>query len=533
MTSTDEQVVVPPTTRLAIRAAAFGIIGCYAFFFKRMFGPRHIHIDNLHVTLGEGGESSLNEFIAGLLSNENTSALSSGGGGIIGSRLLGSIRRSPSSERRYNTSASGVYYPRPRRLYSEFHDCGCPYSCTDAELDTVQPGHEQTCRQAAHKKMNEKSRMHGWSGFHGEEMACHKSPECSDNCNFMTCKRPPLDQVEVEPPASFTRHDGVVISTKIMGWPAEIGTLKQMLCLLTSAYNERMNYDIVVFSTLDQDNTTIAEIQSIVEPAKFTLVYENVTVGGLIDSMSPARRQFFLDNCIENHTYQFTWDSGCPKIGSIRYNWQAEFRSMHIWAQPALAPYKYMLWVDSDGFQTMRWDKDPVDFVIRNDLVLAVLNMQGKGGGSGLQTKIKDYFGYHLCNVLVDQNSSIYATTDVNGCKNNRFDIVHGFFHIENLDFFRSNMDWMTKFIGEDRLSRNPDDQEAVTTAALLLAPGRTRDLHLSGIKLNMMHNGLIDGKRQVTPAQYIKWWQYFSERDFPNGREKCSKHIVAGGRLM
>ena len=83
------------------------------------------------------------------------------------------------------------------------------------------------------------------------------------------------------------------------------------------------------------------------------------------------------------------------------------------------------------------------------------------------------------------------------------------------------------------RLSRNPDDQEAVTTAALLLAPGRTRDLHLSGIKLNMMHNGLIDGKRQVTPAQYIKWWQYFSERDFPNGREKCSKYIVAGGRLM
>ena len=531
MTSTDEQVVVPPTTRLAIRAAVFGIIGCYAFFFKRMFGPRHIHIDNLHVTLGEGGESSLNDFISGLLNDKNTSSLPSGG--ILGSRLLGSIRRSPSNQRRYNASASGVYYPRPRRLYSEFHDCGCPYTCTDAELDTVQPSQEQTCREAAHMKMNEKSRMAGWYGYHGEEMACHKSAECSDKCNFMTCRKPPLEQVEVEPPTSFTRHEGIVIATKIMGWPAEIGTLKQMLCLLTSAYNERMNYDIVVFSTLDQDNMTIAEIQSIVEPAKFTLVYENVTVGGLIDSMSPARRQFFLDNCIENHAHQFTWDSGCPNIGSIRYNWQAEFRSLHIWTQPALEPYKYMLWVDSDGFQTMRWDKDPVDFVIRNDLVLAALNMQGKGGGSGLQTKIKDYFGHHLCNVVVDQNSSIYAATDVDGCKNNRFDIVHGFFHIENLDFFRANMEWMTKFISEDRLSRNPDDQEAVTTAALLLAPGRARDLHLSGIKLNMMHNGLIDGKRQVTPAQYIKWWQYFSERDFPNGRDKCSKYIVAGGRLM
>eukprot|EP00563_Minutocellus_polymorphus_P021064 CAMPEP_0197717200 /NCGR_PEP_ID=MMETSP1434-20131217/1818_1 /TAXON_ID=265543 /ORGANISM="Minutocellus polymorphus, Strain CCMP3303" /LENGTH=453 /DNA_ID=CAMNT_0043301695 /DNA_START=216 /DNA_END=1577 /DNA_ORIENTATION=+ len=446
--------------------------------------------------------------------------------------LLPNLKASSLNETlNYNMSASGVYYPRPRRNYSELLDCGCPYSCSDVELDSTQPLMKQSCRQAAHCKMYEKSRMHGWYGYMGEEMACHKSPECSDKCNFMTCKKPTLKDVKFEPPTSFIRNEGVVIASKIMGWPAEIDTVKQMLCLLTSAYNERMNYDIVVFSTLDQDNKTIREIQSIVEPAKFTLVHENVTVGGLIDSMTPARRKFFLDNCIENHTHQFTWNSGCPNIGSIRYNWQAEFRSLHIWTQPELAPYKYMLWIDSDSFQTMRWDKDPVDFVIRNDLVLAALNLQGKGGGAGLQAKIKDYFGHHLCSVIVDQNSSIYAKIDVEGCGGNRFDIVHGFFHIENLDFFRSNMKWMTKFIGEDRLSRNPDDQEAVTTAALLLAPGRTRDLHFSGIKLNMMHNGLIDGKRQITPAQYLKWWQYFSERDFPNGREKCSKYIVAGGR--
>ena len=210
---------------------------------------------------------------------------------------------------------------------------------------------------------------------------------------------------------------------------------------------------------------------------------------------------------------------------------QAEFRSLHIWTQPALAPYKYMLWIDSDGFQTMRWDKDPVDFVIRNDLVLAALNMQGMGGGEGLQAKIKDYFGYHLCSVGVDQNSSIYAKTDANSCEGSRFSIVHGMFHIVNLDFFRSNMEWMTKFIGEDRLSRNPDDQAAITTAALLLAPGRTRDLYLSGIKLNMMHNGMIDGKRKVTPGWYIKWWENFSKRDFPNGHEKCSEVVKLGDR--
>ena len=512
----------PPlsTSRVVIRFFILASFFAYTAF-KQMRGVHHLHIENLHVTLGEDGEASLNDFLAGILKEKGMSG-----------RFLGATVMSPENELEYNMSASGVYYPRPRRQYSEFHDCGCPYTCDDTELDTIQAGQQQTCRQAATKKMWEKQRMHGWNGWMGEEMACHKSPECSDKCNFMTCKRPLLEEVAVEPPATFTRHEGVVIATKIMGWPAEVGLLKQMLCLLTSAYNERENYDIVVFSTIDQDNETIAEIQAIVEPAKFQLVFENVSVGGLIDSMSPARRQFFLDNCVENHTYQFTWDSGCPNIGSIRYNWQAEFRSLHIWTQPALAPYKYMLWIDSDGFQTMRWDKDPVDYVIRNDLVLAALNMQGMGGGEGLQAKIKDYFGHYLCYVGIDQNASIYAKTDVNDCKGSRFPIVHGFFHIENLDFFRSNMDWMTKFIGEDRLSRQPDDQEAVTTAAVLLAPGRSRDLHTSGIKLNMMHNGLIDGKRQVTPAQYLKWWTYFSERDFPSGREKCSKYVVHGGRL-
>jgi len=94
-----------------------------------------------------------------------------------------------------------------------------------------------------------KSKIAGSHGYLGEEMACHDSPECSDNCNFLKCKKPTLEEVEVEPPATFTRHEGVVIVTKIMGWPAEIGTLKQMLCLLTSAYNELMKYDIGRCST--------------------------------------------------------------------------------------------------------------------------------------------------------------------------------------------------------------------------------------------------------------------------------------------
>jgi len=430
----------------------------------------------------------------------------------------------------YNVSASGVYYPRPRRNYLELVDCGCPYSCDALELDVVFSETNASCREAVLSKMKNRARYHGWLAHQGEEFACMKSPECSNKCDPLKCKKPPLEDTLVEPREHFTRHEGVVIVTKIMGYPQEVKTLMQCLCLLTAAYNDRVSYDIVVFSTIYQWPETIKELEDVVYPAKFTLVHENRTVQALLDSMTDSRRNYLLRVCNKNHTHQVIWNTTCKEIGSLRYNWQAEFRSLHIWKQPELEKYRYMLWIDSDCFATSVWKDDPVDFSIRNNLVLGVGNMQGTGGGPGLQAKIKDYFNLYLCSVKLDQNSSLHAITGGSECKYSRFDIIHGFLHFDNLDFFRSNMEWMTKFIGEDRLSRQPDDQEAITTAALLLAPGRTRDFVLSDIRLNVMHNGLLDGKLKVTLDQYLKWWQLYAERDFPTGFNKCKSHIHAGG---
>ena len=109
----------PPlsTSRVVIRfvllASFFGYTG-----FKQMRGVHHLHIENLHVTLGEDGEASLNDFLAGVLKEKGVS------GRFLGATVL-------PNELEYNMSASGVYYPRPRRQYSEFHDCGCPYTCDD------------------------------------------------------------------------------------------------------------------------------------------------------------------------------------------------------------------------------------------------------------------------------------------------------------------------------------------------------------------------------------------------------------------
>lgn len=116
-----------PTSRVVIRffilASFFGYMA-----FRQVCGV---------VTLGEDGEASLNNFLAGLLKEKGVTVLS------------------PENELEYNMSASGVYYPRPRRQYSEFHDCGCPYTCDDTELDTIQAGQQLTCRQSSTKKMRE------------------------------------------------------------------------------------------------------------------------------------------------------------------------------------------------------------------------------------------------------------------------------------------------------------------------------------------------------------------------------------------
>mmetsp|Transcript_19013 Transcript_19013/g.27860 ORF Transcript_19013/g.27860 Transcript_19013/m.27860 type:complete len:509 (-) Transcript_19013:265-1791(-) len=422
-----------------------------------------------------------------------------------------------------NDQDTTIYYPRPRP-HDVLVDCGCPYTCNKTILDAHYNSNTQTCIVNVGSLMKKNK---------GEEFSCNEATKegfCPESCNPFKCKKPVLEEMPIDKLEPFTRHEKVVIVTKIMGYPTEVKLLLQALCLLTAAYNDRVQYDIVVFATnVTWINEDLDLFEEVVHPAKFTVVDENKTVPDLVRSMTEARRNYLLEMCNKTSVDEFHWADSCPNVGQLRYNWQAEFRSMHIWSHPALADYKYMLWADADSFCTMPWKQDPVDFLIKNKLAFAFSNFpQGAGGKNGLQTKIREHFNTTICSVRLSEDGNLYAETGDN-CENQRFGLVHGFFHLSDLDLFRSNMNWMTKFIGEDRLSRNPDDQEAVTVASTMLAPGKARQLELSGIKLNIMHNGAVDGRIKVVSGAYLAWWRKYAKRDFSAGFDKCKAFVKHG----
>ena len=171
------------------------------------------------------------------------------------------------------------------------------------------------------------------------------------------------------PNNAFKRYDKVVIVTKIHG-PHQWGLLAQSMCLLHFAYNRKVHYDIVIFvadsSPLPAEE--LANLRRIVAPATMSIVVDNLGLREEIEALSPAKRDLFLKRCGATDPATLTWWSECP--GRLAYNWQAEFRSVRLWEHPALAGYKYMLWLDLDGFPSKEWDKDPVGYFIENKGVI-------------------------------------------------------------------------------------------------------------------------------------------------------------------
>lgn len=153
----------------------------------------------------------------------------------------------------------------------------------------------------------------------------------------------------------FERQDGVVIAVKIHGDKDSVNELQQSLCLLKQAYNGRMQYDHVVFTTLQLPDAAIANLKILASPAKLTVVRDSKSVLEEIQSLSESQRQRFFQRC--NFTQaqvdegKIKWKTKCQenlphvKNGELSYNWMAEFRTKHLWTHPALAKYDYMMWV--------------------------------------------------------------------------------------------------------------------------------------------------------------------------------------------
>lgn len=327
----------------------------------------------------------------------------------------------------------------------------------------------------------------------------------------------------------------VVIATKIQSGHT-LGSLNQSLCLLTFAYNHRVNYDVVVFSATHISDEDLQPIRDTISPARLIFVVDNPGIQAMVDPLPPDRKRHLLDRCNVTDSSQLNWTTRCVEISSsgttvmpLAYNWQAEFRSLHIWTNPALASYRYMMWMDTDAFCTQTWKQDPIAVMRRNNLVVFFDHFpMGRANGEEWIPKINQAFGKNICEISM-RNGTLHAFTGkCTWARNLRQ--IYGFFHITDLDFYRSEpvMNWQRIMIGNSTFSRKYDDQIAVTLPAAILAGNRSWHMSYFGVKLRVVHNFQMDGDKHEKVGSFKNFWSHKAKHTFPEAYGSCK--IVSGG---
>jgi hypothetical protein len=375
-----------------------------------------------------------------------------------------------------------------------------------------------------------------------------KNPPVSDNSNAESPRGKEAEGIEKEKGANdeateFKRYDRVAIVTKIHG-QHQWKLLEQSMCLLHHAYNHKVLYDIVIFTALEVPKELIEDFEKMVAPAKVSVVMDNIGFQEEIAALTPAKRELFLERCMVTDPVNLTWWSHCNEPGEktggrVAYNWQAEFRSVRIWEDPALEKYKYMLWLDSDGFPSKPWEKDPMGYFIENEGVIMFDNYpQGKTGK--FTNQILNSFNETLCdlslnkekghlerNLINHQDYAILQSGNKNNtviCNSKTIHMIHGFFHITDLDFFRQPkvINVLKGLLGDCFLCRTPDDQLAVTLPTAIYAPEKSFDMRSHGFDLKVFHNMHLDGKEKAKPPGFVKYWDQVAKKDFPSAEKAC-----------
>ena len=344
---------------------------------------------------------------------------------------------------------------------------------------------------------------------------------------------------------AFKRYEKVAIVTKIHG-PHQWLLLEQSICLLHFAYNNKVHYDIIVFSASEVPNEKIEELRNIVAPAKFEIVIDHMGFQEEIAALTPAKRELFLKRCNVSSPVNLTWWSQCedPPGGNrgtsrLAYNWQAEFRSVRVWDHPALNNYRYMFWLDSDGFPSRPIEKDPIEYFIENKAVIMFENFpQGSDRGKHAQA-IADSFNATVCDLRLGEKGHLERNLITreqyimrkNGNKTVKCDsevvqMIHGFGHITDLDFYRQPkvLNGLKGLLGDCFLCRSPDDQLAVTIAAAIYAPEKSFDMRMHGFNLGIAHNGQFDGKEKFKPPGFVKYWRQKAKNNFPSEVDKVCR---------
>jgi len=326
--------------------------------------------------------------------------------------------------------------------------------------------------------------------------------------------------------------------TKIQGYPVDLMAAKQMLCLLTKAYNHRVHHDIVVFTSIPIETTEIEAFRALVHPANLTVAVDNPGLNVTVLNLSPERRQHLLDRCNVTSVKELRWRTKCLEESSnkktkdtIAYTWQAEFRALWIWTHPLLEPYKYMMWMDSDAFCTRAWKQDPFAAMERHDLALLFDHFpQGRARGYEFPRLTKQVFDREICGIR-KRNGTLVALDG--NCKNRRktsLHNVHGFFHVSSLDFYRSEAvaRWSKAMIGDHKFSRLFDDQIGITIPAAVLAGNRSREMGSIGIYPRVYHNYFLDGRKSNWRGAFTNWWQRNAEEIFPEASGTCEITIAS-----
>jgi len=328
---------------------------------------------------------------------------------------------------------------------------------------------------------------------------------------------------------AFQRYEKVVIVTKIHG-PHQFKLLAQSMCLLHFAYNHKVLYDIVVFTALTIPQEDIEALQQTIAPAKMSIVMDNLGFQEEIAALTPDKYKRLLQRCKVTTPVNLTWWSNCPD--RLAYNWQAEFRGFRIWKHPALEEYKYMLWLDSDGFPSQPWKNDPMGYFIENNGVIMFDNFpQGSTKANKDKIQILESFNdTTVCNLKMGPKGHLERRL-INrkellegNCSNSQVHMIHGFMHITDLDFYRQPkvINGLTALLGDCFACRRPDDQLAVTIPAAIYAPEKSWDMRAHGFDLKVYHNFYLDGKENAKPPGFVKYWNQVAKKDFPSAAKVC-----------
>jgi len=325
----------------------------------------------------------------------------------------------------------------------------------------------------------------------------------------------------------FVRYNNVAIVTKIHGlhnWQ----TLEQGLCLFHYAYNHKVLYDIIIFTAEPIPNEDIERLQKMIAPSKFSVVMDNRGLQEEIAALPHAKYQFLLNYCNITSTDHLTWFSECGE-GKIKYrlayNWQAEFRSLHIWHHPALKDYRYMFWLDTDAFCTKPIEKDPVEYFIQNEGVIMFEHFPQAYSNMKIQRKVAEGFNHTICELKVSEEGNfVVKLGSPRHCHKRGIPNIHGFLHITDMDFFRSPqvMQSLEGMFGDCFLCRTPDDQLAVTAPTAIYAPERSFDMRSKGFHLDIFHNTYLDGWERAMPAGFKKYWSEKAKFTLPSADGIC-----------